>query len=88
MNILYFEAENNNLDLVQFRDILKNNFYFYKYTQVNKIIQHYIYYKKTNFETQPGLKNGMFIKYKNNYLLWGLLIKAEIYKKTFIIYGH
>ena len=27
-NLLYVEAENNNLDLVQFRDIYKNKFYF------------------------------------------------------------
>ena len=29
----------------------------------------------------PNLKNEMFIK-GNLYLLWGLLIKADIYKKS------
>ena len=70
------------MDLVQFRDILKKNFIFNKYSGVNQVYHHYIYNKKTNIETQPNLKNGMFIKYKNNYLLWGLLIKTEIYKKS------
>ena len=81
-NILFIEAENNNLDLVQFRDILKENFNFNKYTRINQIYQHYIYYKETVIETQPKLKNELFIKYKTNYILWGLLIKSEIYKKS------
>ena len=38
INLLYVEAENYNLDLVQF----KKNFIFNKYSGVNQVYHHYI----------------------------------------------
>ena len=83
-DILYNEAEKNGLDLVQIRDIYNDNFTLNKYTRVNYPAKHFIKreaYNKSFPETQPNLKNEMFIK-GNLYLLWGLLIKADIYKKS------
>ena len=80
-DILYSEAEKNDLDLVQIRDIVKNNFYFNNLTRVNRFNSHIINPKETHFKSQPKLKDTMFIE-GNNYLLWGLLIKADIYKKA------
>ena len=80
-NILYYEAETNNLDLVHIRDISKNNFKFKYQTQINLINEHLIYPQETNFKSQPTLKEKMFIE-NNIYLLWGLLIKTNLYKKT------
>ena len=80
-NILYNEAELNKLDLVHIRDISKNNFEFKYQTQVNLINLHQIYPQETNFKNQPLLKEKMFIE-NNIYLLWGLLIKTDLYKKT------
>ena len=80
-DILYNEAENNNLDLVQIRDILKDNFYFKNLTRVNYKYRHYIIQNKIHYKIQPELKYTIFVK-GNNYLLWGLLIKTDIYKKA------
>ena len=77
-NILYNNAEKDNLDLLQFRDISLNNYYFYQ----NMLLSGVIYAQKTNYEVQPYIKNSNFKKY--NYLLWGLLIKSDIYKKAII----
>ena len=80
-NILYYEAELNNLDLVHIRDFSKNNFYFKYKTQINLNNEHLIYPQNTNYKNQPKLKEKMFIE-NNIYLLWGLLIKTDLYKKT------
>ena len=77
-NILYNEAENNNLDLLQFRDFTLRKFHFDK----NVKSEGMIFKQETKIETQPNIKYEMFNKY--NYLLWGLLIKADIYKKAVI----
>ena len=80
-DILYYEAEKNALDLVQIRDICKHNFVFDKFTRVNIRGGHFIGPKKTHYKKQPELKDRMFSN-GNNYLLWGLLIKSDIYKKA------
>ena len=83
-DILYNEAEKNDLDLVQIRDIYNDNFTLNINTRVNYPAKHFIkreIYNKSFPETQPNLKNEMFIK-GNLYLLWGLLIKTDIYKKS------
>jgi glycosyltransferase involved in cell wall biosynthesis len=80
-DILYNEAEKEDLDLVQIRDICQHNYIFKKFTRVNSRNIHFIFPKKTHYKKQPELKDKMFFD-KNNYLLWGLLIKSDIYKKA------
>ena len=80
-DILYYEAEKENLDIVQIRDILKSNFIFKYLTRVNIKQKHFIFPQKTHYKTQPELKDNMYIN-GNYYLLWGLLIKSDIYKKA------
>ena len=80
-DFLYEEAEKNNLDLIQFRDITKNNFHLNRKTIVNCVGRHYILPKNNQYKTQPELKDTMYIN-NNVFLLWGLLIKADIYKKA------
>jgi len=80
-DILYSEAEKNNLDLVHIRDFSKTSFKFDYITKVNLFNQHLIYPQKTNFKQQPTLKDKIYIE-NNIYLLWGLLIKSDIYKKA------
>lgn len=79
--ILYLQAETNNLDLVQIRDYSKFTFYFNFITKINSNGNHYIFPQNTNYKIQPNLKLKMFIE-NNNYLLWGLLIKSDIYKEA------
>ena len=43
---LYYEAEKNNLDLIQIRDINLNKFYFDLKEKVNCPNKHYIFPKK------------------------------------------
>ena len=78
---LYNEAETNNLDLIQFRDITKNNLHLNKKTIVNCVGRHYILPKYNQLKTQPELKDTLYIN-NNIFLLWGLLIKTNIYKKA------
>ena len=80
-DILYLQAETNNLDLVQIRDYSKSTFYFSYITKINLTGNHLIFPQITNYKNQPNLKLKMFIE-NNIYLLWGLLIKSEIYKKA------
>ena len=80
-DILYYEAEKDDLDLVHIRDITKQSLVFNSLTKVNIRGRHYIISKKTHYKKQPELKDKMFI-HGNNYLLWGLLIKSDIYKKA------
>jgi glycosyltransferase involved in cell wall biosynthesis len=80
-DILYYEAKKDDLDLVHIRDITKQSLVFDDLTKVNIRGRHYIISKKTHYKKQPELKDKMFIQ-GNNYLLWGLLIKSDIYKKA------
>ena len=80
-DILYQEAEKNNFDLIQFRDITKNNFHFNKKTIVNVVGKHYILPKNNQYKKQPELKDTLYTN-NNIFLLWGLLINATIYKKA------
>ena len=80
-DMLFLEAENNNLDLVHIRDFVKPNFFFDRKTIVNTPDDHLIFAQPMHYKTQPDLKDKNFIE-KNNYLLWGLLIKAELYKNA------
>jgi glycosyltransferase involved in cell wall biosynthesis len=82
--ILYFEAENNNLDLVHFRNIQKDKFYFEKNESI--IIKNSINLY-THIETQPKLKEDLFTDSDRLFLLWGLLIRTDFIKKQYIIYG-
>ena len=82
--ILYKEAERNDLDLVQIRDIYNENFSLNKDTRVNYPAKHFIkrkIYNQSFPEILPNLKNEIFIK-GNLYLLWGLLIKTDLYKRA------
>ena len=79
--ILYSEAKTHGLDLVQMRDFFKNEFHFKKRTTVNQIGLHYIHSKNIHYKVQPELKEQIFTK-NNNYLLWGLLIKTDLYKNA------
>ena len=84
-DLLYYEAEINNLDLVQIRDITINNYHIWDNIKVNYWKRHFIFKKKSynisHYEKQPFLKNSLF-KEGNIFLLWGLLIKTDIYKKS------
>ena len=80
-NILYYEAKNHNLEIVQMRDFVKNDFFFKKKTLVNRLDLHFIYPQNTHYKIQPELKDNLFAD-NNNYLLWGLLIKSNLYKKA------
>ena len=80
-DILYSEAEKYELDLVQIRDFVKNNFSFRHKTRVNCCNLHYIFPKNTHYKKQPEIKDKLFTE-NNNYLLWGLLIKNDLYKKV------
>jgi len=80
-DLLYNESEKNNMDLVQFRDFILEEFHFTRKTRVNKPGNHLIFPHVTKYETQPDLKNKLFGK-DYNFVLWGLLIKAELYKKA------
>ena len=77
-DILYYHAENENLDIVQVRDISKTDLIFNNSTRIkgNLIPEHNTYIK-----FQPEIKYTMFTE-GNNYLLWGLLIKSDIYKRV------
>ena len=80
---IYNEAEKNNLDLVQFRDfILEEEFHFKKRMPANSTEPNYYYITphENTYLTQPEIKNNYFGEY--NFLLWGLLIKSDIYKKA------
>jgi glycosyltransferase involved in cell wall biosynthesis len=84
-NMLYDEAKLNNYDLVQFRDFLKKDFHFDKKTRINfnppLNKSHWVFPKQIFNMKQPELKATMF-RDNNNYLLWGLLIKSNLYKQS------
>ena len=86
-DILFNEAENNNLDLVQIKDITSDNLYIADKTRVNCHRRYQIHLENsfetmpTHYETSQQLKNKLFI---DGYVftLWGLLIKSDVYKKA------
>ena len=81
-DILYNEAAKNDLDLVQFRDFILEEFHFTQKTRVNIMRgKHLIFPHITKYEIQPELKNKLFTQ-EYNFILWGLLIKADLYKKA------
>ena len=81
---LYNLAEKNNLDLIQFKDFISKEFYVPKtYEDWSHKGPSWINSKDSKdklYKTQPELKFLFFNNY--NFLLWGLLIKAELYKKA------
>ena len=79
--IIYKEAKSHNYDLVQFRDFIKEDFFFNRKTRINFGNFHWIPAKNVTYVKKPELKKTLFLK-NNNYLLWGLLINSEIYKKA------
>ena len=78
---LYYEAKKNDLDFVQMRDFVKKELFFKKKSSVNLLGLHFIYPKNTHYKKQPELKDKLFAD-NNNYLLWGLLIKNDLYKNA------
>ena len=75
LSILYNESEKLKLDILHFKHL------------VSKSIPHFINYSKKyipendiNIEIQPELKINQFKKHV--YLLWGNLIKSDLYKKV------
>ena len=80
-DMLYYEAETNNLDLVHIRDFIKHSFHFDKITYVNIPMIHLVFPREMHYKQQPELAQRNFVD-NNNYLLWGLLIKADLYKRS------
>ena len=62
-------------------DKIKKEFLFKKKTSVNLFGLHWIYPKNNHYKIQPELKDTLFIE-DNNYLLWGILIKTDLYKEA------
>ena len=79
--IIYIESKKFNLDLVQFRDFVKENFFFKRKTRINHGNLHWIQHNKNIYIEEPELKKTLFTRHYN-YLLWGLLINSNIYKKA------
>ena len=83
---LYNLAEKNNLDLIQFKDFISKEFYVPKtYEDWSHKSASWINTKDSKdklYKTQPELKFLFFNDY--NFLLWGLLINAELYKKAIL----
>ena len=78
-DILFNKSEENKLDLLQFKDITTEK------VQIRKVkLIYYMKPSKKGIKTQPNIKNSYFNWY--NFMLWGMLIKAEIYKKVIIHY--
>jgi glycosyltransferase involved in cell wall biosynthesis len=80
-DILYIQAKKYDLDLVQISDLINNSFNIDKKARIYIFGSHLIYPKKTHYKTHPELKDKLFID-NNNYLLWGLLIRTNLYKKA------
>ena len=86
-DILFNEAENNNLDLVQIKDITTNSLYLADKTKVNCHSRYQINLGEsfesmpTHYETSEQLKDKLYID-GWVFTLWGLLIKTDIYKKA------
>ena len=80
-DMLYYEAETNNLDLMHIRDFIKKDFKFKKVQRVNVEGGHLVFPREMHYKQQPELTQRNFVD-NNNYLLWGLLIKTDIYKRA------
>ena len=86
-DILYNEAENNDLDLVQIKDITTNDLHIANKTRVNCHRRYQIHIgnsfepMNTHYETNEQLKEKLYID-GNVFTLWGLLIKTNVYKKA------
>ena len=80
-DIIYNESKKYGLELVQFRDFVKEEFYFKKRIRINFGKSHWIFPKKTFYMEENQLKSTLF-KDRNNYLLWGILISSNLYKKS------
>ena len=86
-DIVFNEAENSNLDLVQIKDITSNSLYIENKTRVNCHRRYQVNSgnsfetMQTHYETSEQLKNKLFI---DGYVftLWGLLIKTDVYKRA------
>ena len=79
--IIYNESIKNNLDLLQFRDFVKEDDFFQRKTKINCFNLHWMRRNNTFYMEKSSLKETLF-KDSNNYLLWGLLICEKIYKKA------
>ena len=71
-NIIYKLGENENLDLLHFNHIAGKNVFHLPIIFNSR--------KKYSIEKQPELKSSLFKK--NSNLLWGYLIKTNLYKKV------
>ena len=78
-SLLYNQAKKENLDLIQFQDFILREFHFKTPVRIGRQDQ-MTFHNEDAYLEQPEIKNNIFIKY--NLLLWGLLIKSEIYKKV------
>ena len=83
---LYYEGEKEDLDLVNIRDIYKQDFIFSYLNIVNLMNTHFIFPKNTHYKKQPELKTTLYIN-GNYYLLWGLLLNLIFIREQYIIYG-
>ena len=77
-DILYNEAENNNLDLTQIRDIFINTLILDKKIRLNFIGRHFIFLRKSkynsassHYKTLSEIKNKLFLN-GCTFPLWGL----------------
>ena len=85
-NICYKEAENNNIDIVEFATCKAkiNSLFTKNYCKLNDFIKH----KENNkVIKQPELSNFIYKKLDDKYCLidaylWGKIIKANVYKKA------
>ena len=75
---LYNKAEEENIDLIQFQDKLVKKFNFPN--KVDAYNNQWILHHEDTYLYQPNIKNNYFGDY--NFLLWGLLIKSDCYKKA------
>ena len=75
LSILYNESEKFKLDLLHFKHFRDKNI-----THFINYLRQYIPEDDINIEIQPNLKINQFKKHI--YLLWGNLIKSDLYKKV------
>ena len=86
----YEEAENNNIDIVEFLGFTISNSSLVNETSE---IPYFLKFNKgTQILRQPELSTYMFYQYNNSFLeidgyLWGKCIKSEIYRKALDLIG-
>jgi glycosyltransferase involved in cell wall biosynthesis len=81
LDILFVEAETNNIDFVQIRDFKKTDFFFRQKTILNIREDHMVAPRGMHYKPQFELVDRNYIE-DNNYLLTGALINSDIYKKA------